>query len=64
MSVHSIAYSPSHASIFLIDEPWEQVPEMVIEIVSLGYEEKDLSINPPWNLSISRRAGCCAHRLA
>jgi hypothetical protein len=35
-----------------IDEAWEQVPEAVIEIVSLGYEEKDLSINPPWYLSM------------
>ena len=35
-----------------IDESWEQVPEAVIEIVSLGYEEKDLSINPPWYLSM------------
>ena len=35
-----------------IDESWEQVPEAVIEIVSLGYEEKDLSINPPWYLAM------------
>lgn len=35
-----------------IDESWEQVPEAVIEIISLGYEEKDLSINPPWYLSM------------
>ena len=34
-----------------IDELWEHVPEAVIEIVSLDYEEKDLSINPPWYLS-------------
>ena len=34
-----------------IDESWEQVPEAVIEVVSLGYEEKDLSINPPWYLA-------------
>ncbi|HEU4324119.1 MAG TPA: Uma2 family endonuclease [Roseiflexaceae bacterium] len=34
-----------------IDEAWAQVPEAVIEIVSLGYEEKDLSINPPWYLA-------------
>lgn len=34
-----------------IDESWEQVPEAVIEIISPGYEEKDLSINPPWYLS-------------
>ncbi len=34
-----------------IDESWEQVPEAVIEIVSLDYEAKDLSINPPWYLS-------------
>src|SRR4051794_4764324 len=31
-----------------IDESWEQVPEAVIEIVSLDYEEKNLSTNPPW----------------
>ena len=35
-----------------IDEAWDQVPEAVIEIVRLGYEEKDLSINPPWYLSM------------
>jgi Uma2 family endonuclease len=35
-----------------IDESWEQVPEAVVEIVSIGYEEKDLSINPPWYLSM------------
>src|SRR5262245_37375312 len=35
-----------------IDESWEQVPEAVIEIVSLGYEEKDLSMNRPWYLSM------------
>jgi hypothetical protein len=35
-----------------IDESWEQVPEAVIEIISLGYEEKDLSINPPWYLAM------------
>ena len=34
-----------------IDEAWEQVPEAVIEIVSLDYEAKDLSINPPWYLA-------------
>ncbi|NOK59455.1 MAG: Uma2 family endonuclease [Chloroflexi bacterium AL-W] len=34
-----------------LDEAWEQVPEAVIEIVSPDYEEKDLSINPPWYLS-------------
>lgn len=34
-----------------LDEAWEQVPEAVIEIVSVGYETKDLSINPPWYLS-------------
>lgn len=34
-----------------IDESWECVPEAVIEIVSPGYSEKDLSINPPWYLS-------------
>lgn len=34
-----------------IDESWEHVPEAVIEIVSPDYEEKDLSINPPWYLS-------------
>lgn len=34
-----------------IDESWEQVPEAVIEIVSLDYEEKDLSTNPPWYLA-------------
>ena len=38
-----------------IDEAWEQVPEAVIEIVSPGYEEKDLSINPPWYLSMGVR---------
>jgi hypothetical protein len=27
------------------------VPEAVIEIVSPGYTEQDLSINPPWYLS-------------
>ncbi|GIV99871.1 MULTISPECIES: Uma2 family endonuclease [Roseiflexus] len=31
-----------------IDESWECVPEAVIEIVSPGYSEKDLSINPTW----------------
>jgi len=35
-----------------IDESWDQVPEAVIEIVSPGYEEKDLSINPPWYLAM------------
>lgn len=35
-----------------IDEAWEQVPEAIVEIVSLGYEEKDLSINPPWYLAM------------
>jgi len=34
-----------------IDESWEQVPAAVIEIVSPDYEEKDLSVNPPWYLS-------------
>lgn len=34
-----------------IDESWECVPEAVIEIVSPGFSEKDLSINPPWYLS-------------
>lgn len=34
-----------------IDESWAQVPEAVIEIVSPEYEEKDLSVNPPWYLS-------------
>ncbi len=34
-----------------IDEAWEYVPEAVIEIVSPGYTEKDLSINPPWYLA-------------
>lgn len=34
-----------------LDESWAQVPEAVIEIVSPEYEEKDLSINPPWYLS-------------
>ncbi|NJP04345.1 MAG: Uma2 family endonuclease [Chloroflexaceae bacterium] len=34
-----------------IDESWEQVPEAVIEIVSADYEEKDLSINPPWYIA-------------
>lgn len=34
-----------------IDKSWEQVPEAVIEIVSLDYEEKDLSTNPPWYLA-------------
>jgi len=34
-----------------IDEAWECVPEAVIEIVSPGYTEQDLSINPPWYLS-------------
>ncbi len=34
-----------------IDESWECVPEAVIEIVSPGYTEKDLSINPTWYLS-------------
>jgi hypothetical protein len=52
-----------------IDEAWEQVPEAVIEIVSLGYEEKDLSINPPWYLAmgvkdvlvVDPRAGIVRH---
>lgn len=35
-----------------IDESWDQVPEAVIEIISLGYEEKDLSTNPGWYLSM------------
>lgn len=34
-----------------LDEAWEQVPEAVLEIISPDYEEKDLSINPPWYLS-------------
>lgn len=34
-----------------IDEAWECVPEAVIEIVSPGYSEKDLSVNPPWYLA-------------
>ncbi|MEM8532872.1 MAG: Uma2 family endonuclease [Chloroflexota bacterium] len=34
-----------------IDESWEQVPEAVIEVISPNYEEKDLSINPPWYLA-------------
>ena len=34
-----------------IDESWAQVPEAVIEVVSIDYEEKDLSINPPWYLA-------------
>jgi hypothetical protein len=34
-----------------IDEAWEQVPEAVVEMVSPGYEPKDLSINPPWYLA-------------
>ena len=38
-----------------IDEAWEQIPVAVIEIVSPGYEEKDLSINPPWYLSMGVR---------
>lgn len=33
------------------DTSLEMVPEAVVEIVSLDYEEKDLSINPPWYLS-------------
>lgn len=52
-----------------IDESWEQVPEAVIEIVSVGYEAKDLSINPPWYLSmgvkdvlvVDPRAGAVEH---
>jgi hypothetical protein len=34
-----------------LDESWEQVPEAVIEVVSIDYEAKDLSVNPPWYLS-------------
>lgn len=34
-----------------IDESWVQVPEAVVEVVSADYEEKDLSINPPWYLA-------------
>ncbi|MDW8212839.1 MAG: Uma2 family endonuclease [Roseiflexaceae bacterium] len=34
-----------------IDESWKCVPEAVIEIVSPGYTEKDMSINPTWYLS-------------
>jgi len=34
-----------------IDESWAQVPEAVIEVISLEYEEKDLSTNPPWYLA-------------
>lgn len=52
-----------------IDESWEQVPEAVVEIISLGYEEKDLSINPLWYLAqgvkdvlvVDPRAQRCLH---
>lgn len=33
------------------DEALDMVPVAVIEIVSPGYEEKDLSVNPSWYLS-------------
>lgn len=42
-------------AIFCVDPPdiesWEQIPEAVIEVISPNYEEKDLSINPPWYLA-------------
>lgn len=52
-----------------IDESWEQVPEAVVEIVSPGYEEKDLSVNPLWHLAqgvkdvlvVDPRAPSCLH---
>ncbi|MDW8144929.1 MAG: hypothetical protein RMJ48_01290 [Roseiflexaceae bacterium] len=34
-----------------IDKSWECVLKAVLEIVSPGYTEKDLSINPAWHLS-------------